>query len=135
MSIHSNILAWKIPWTEEPSRLQSMEWQRVGHDRATSFSFSFFLCIGINSLLNPWRFPCMTYIKPKVNYLKESVLQLPWNIFLNQIEQIIDLFNFTQINPFNKKHIFPHRDKLRSLFMSTLDFFFKLSKNFRNLYQ
>ena len=29
---HSSILAWRIPWTEEPDRLQSMEWQRVGHD-------------------------------------------------------------------------------------------------------
>ena len=29
---HSSILAWKIPWMEEPGRLQSMESQRVGHD-------------------------------------------------------------------------------------------------------
>ena len=37
----SNILAWKIPWTREPGRLQSMGWQRVGHDRATStFTFT-----------------------------------------------------------------------------------------------
>jgi len=32
MAIHSNTLAWKIPWTEEPGRLQSMGSQRVGHD-------------------------------------------------------------------------------------------------------
>ena len=30
-----SILAWKIPWTEEPSGLQSIGLQRVGHDRAT----------------------------------------------------------------------------------------------------
>ena len=29
---HSSILAWKIPWAEEPGRLQSMGSQRVGHD-------------------------------------------------------------------------------------------------------
>ena len=29
---HSSILAWKIPWAEEPGRLQSMGWQRVRHD-------------------------------------------------------------------------------------------------------
>ena len=29
---HSSILAWKIPWTEEPGGLQSMGLQRVGHD-------------------------------------------------------------------------------------------------------
>ena len=32
MAIHSSTLAWKIPWTEEPERLQSMWSQRVGHD-------------------------------------------------------------------------------------------------------
>ena len=32
MATHSSILAWRIPWTEEPGRLQSIESQRVGHD-------------------------------------------------------------------------------------------------------
>ena len=32
MAAHSSTLAWKIPWTEEPDRLQSMGSQRVGHD-------------------------------------------------------------------------------------------------------
>ena len=32
MSTHSNILAWRITWTEEPGRLQSMGLQRVGHN-------------------------------------------------------------------------------------------------------
>ena len=32
VATHSSILAWRIPWTEEPSRLQSMGSQRVGHD-------------------------------------------------------------------------------------------------------
>ena len=32
MAPHSNILAWKIPWTEEPGGLQSMWSQRVEHD-------------------------------------------------------------------------------------------------------
>ena len=32
MTIHSSTLAWKIPWTEKPGRLQSMGSQRVGHD-------------------------------------------------------------------------------------------------------
>ena len=36
MAIHSSILAWKIPWTEEPDRLQSMGSQRVGHDLVTN---------------------------------------------------------------------------------------------------
>ena len=32
MATHSSILAWKIPWTEEPGRLQSTALQRIGHD-------------------------------------------------------------------------------------------------------
>ena len=36
MATHSSTLAWKIPWTGEPSGLQSMGSQRVGHDGATS---------------------------------------------------------------------------------------------------
>jgi len=32
MAMHSSTVAWKIPWTEEPGRLQSMGSQRVGHD-------------------------------------------------------------------------------------------------------
>ena len=32
MATHSSILAWRIPWTEEPGRLQSMGLQRVGRD-------------------------------------------------------------------------------------------------------
>ena len=32
IATHCSILAWKIPWTEEPGRLQSMGLQRVGHD-------------------------------------------------------------------------------------------------------
>ena len=32
MATHSSTIAWKIPWTEDPGRLQSMGSQRVGHD-------------------------------------------------------------------------------------------------------
>ena len=35
MATHSSILAWRIPWAEEPGGLQSMRSQRVGHDSAT----------------------------------------------------------------------------------------------------
>ena len=39
-AIHSSILAWKIPWTEELDRLQSMGLQRVRHDLATKHNTS-----------------------------------------------------------------------------------------------
>ena len=40
MATHSSILAWRIPWTEEPGRVQSMGSQRVRHNRATKLSLS-----------------------------------------------------------------------------------------------
>ena len=43
MAFHSSTLAWKIPWTEEPGRLQSMESLRVRHDWVTSLSLFTFL--------------------------------------------------------------------------------------------
>ena len=43
MATHSRTLAWKIPWMEEPGRLQSMGSQRVRHDWATSLSLFTFM--------------------------------------------------------------------------------------------
>ena len=55
MARHSSILAWKIPWTEEPGRLQSTGLLRVGHDWATSLSLS---CIGEGNG-NPLQCSCL----------------------------------------------------------------------------
>ena len=38
MTIRSSILAWRMPWTEEPGRLQFMGSQRIGHDRTLHFT-------------------------------------------------------------------------------------------------
>ena len=43
MATHSSTLAWKIPWPEEPGRLQSMGSLRVGHDWGTSLSLFTFM--------------------------------------------------------------------------------------------
>ena len=40
MAIHSSILAWKIPWIEEPGGLQSTGSQRVGHDYMTKHTYT-----------------------------------------------------------------------------------------------
>ena len=53
MAPHSSTLAWKIPWTEEPGRLQPMGLLRVGHDWATSLS-----CIGEGNG-NPLQCSCL----------------------------------------------------------------------------
>ena len=50
MATHSSILAWRIPWTEEPGRLQSMGSQRVRHDWVTfylRFSYNSLFCLCI----------------------------------------------------------------------------------------
>ena len=56
MATHSSVLAWKIPWTEEPGRLQSTVLQRVGHDWVTSLSLftktSCSICLFISGLLH-----------------------------------------------------------------------------------
>ena len=57
MAPHSSTLAWKIPWMEEPGRLQSMGSQRVGHDWATSLHFSV-SCIGEGNG-NPLQCSCL----------------------------------------------------------------------------
>ena len=58
MAIHSSILAWKIPWMEEPDRLQSMGSQRVGHDftftfkhpKGCNYFFTYFVFISLSRL-------------------------------------------------------------------------------------
>ena len=57
MAPHSSTLAWKIPWMEEPGRLQSVGSRRVGHDWATSLSF-FTSCIGEGNG-NPLQCSCL----------------------------------------------------------------------------
>ena len=57
MAIHSRTIAWKIPWIEEPGRLQSIGSQRVGHDWANSLiTFAQFThviaCISTSVLFN-----------------------------------------------------------------------------------
>ena len=43
MAIHSSTLTWKIPWAEEPGRLQSIGSRKIGHDWATSLSLFTFM--------------------------------------------------------------------------------------------
>ena len=55
VATHSSILAWKIPWTEEPGKIQSMGSKRVGHNWATSlFTFTFFETIYLMGLLKDY---------------------------------------------------------------------------------
>ena len=60
MAPHSSTLAWKIPWMEEPGRLQSMGLLRVGQDSATSLTFHFHALekeMATHSSVLAWRIP------------------------------------------------------------------------------
>ena len=60
MATHSNTLAWKIPLTEKPSRLQSMGSLRVGHDCDFAFTFHFPALekeMATHSSVLAWRIP------------------------------------------------------------------------------
>ena len=57
MAPHCSTLAWKIPWTEEPGRLQSIGSRRVGHDWATSLSHALEKEMATHSSVLAWRIP------------------------------------------------------------------------------
>ena len=63
LATHSSTLAWKIPWMEEPGRLQSMGSRRVGHDWETSLSLFTFIHwrrkMATHSSVLAWRIPGM----------------------------------------------------------------------------
>ena len=72
MATHSCILAWKIPWTEEPGGLQSMESQRVGQDWATGHIHT--QCIHINYFISLMSF---RHAYTHVTYIPISVSKSP----------------------------------------------------------
>ena len=89
MATHSSTLAWKIPWTEEPGRLQSMWSQRVGPDWAT---FTFTQVLGCHSWhggkdcsckcrgweFDPWVGKILfTYTHPKFSFIHTHTPQAP----------------------------------------------------------
>ena len=60
MATHSNILAWEVPWTEEPGGLQSMGSLGVGHNWVTSLTFHFHALekeMATHSSILAWRIP------------------------------------------------------------------------------
>ena len=62
MAPHSSTLAWKIPWMEEPGRLQSMGSLRVGHNFTFTFTFHFHAlekAMASHSSVLAWRIPGM----------------------------------------------------------------------------
>ena len=86
MATHSSILAWKIPWMEEPGRLQSMGLQRVGQDWATSLDISVHMLINLCSSRSQ---PSWDIVKGVGNKPKWFQLKVPWVDNFKNIDQCL----------------------------------------------
>ena len=84
VATHSSTLAWKILWTEEPGRLQSMGSQRVGHDWVTSLSLSY-----VYAILLPL---CCGNIYP-FSDLRRHVKRRPWSQYVMSVRKKLDGYN------------------------------------------
>ena len=79
MATHSSILAWRIPWTEEPGWLQFMGSQRVGHDWATNNILTFKSALKFEFLLNYFH---STLILFSISTLSPSMVLSPIDLFV-----------------------------------------------------
>ena len=112
---HSSTLAWKIPWTEEPGRLQSMGSQRVGHDWVTLLSLS---CTGEGNG-NPLQCSCLENPRDERGWwatvygVAQSRTQLKRLSSSSSIPEINTLLsvNFTSINKTKSKIQTPPKKK------------------------
>ena len=112
---HSSTLAWKIPWTEEPGRLQSMGSQRVGHDWVTLLSLS---CTGEGNG-NPLQCSCLENPRDERGWwatvygVAQSRTQLKRLSSSSSIPEINTLLsvNFTSINKTKSKIQTPPQKK------------------------
>ena len=77
MAIHSNTIVWKILWTEEPGRLQSMGSQRVGHDFTFIFPFPFYPTTGTISW-EQWKW------LPRI-FSVQMVVDISWKNFSRKL--------------------------------------------------
>ena len=82
MAIHSSTIAWKIPWTEEPGRLQSMVPQKVRHDWAT-FLYVLSRFSHVQLFVTPWTVAhqCPLSMRfPRLEYWSGLPLPSPGNL-------------------------------------------------------
>ena len=76
MATHSSVLAWRIPWTEEPGGLQPIRYQRVGHD----WSVSMHSCISNTNLL-PYKLISISKEKHNKNVILDLSMLTSVNYF------------------------------------------------------
>ena len=83
MATHSSILAWGIPWTEEPGRLQSRGLQRVRHDWATNINFNL---VAHKGFLSFGFFPSKSFSWSNIQKVWLLFLLVPYFSFQSKIE-------------------------------------------------
>ena len=99
MATYSSTLAWRIPWREEPGRLQSMGSQGVGHDWVTSLSF----------LYPSWSPKCLQFLKRLVDWVKEG--KKTWdrkysvNLIINKFSKVINSIGIGFCQADKLKHV------------------------------
>ena len=107
MAIHSSTLAWKIPWMEEPDRLQSVGSQRVGDDWATSLHFINIVNIMIKNIIKLLKLDYTVTIISYLTWMSLCVLDIPlWvsaitNIFSKSIICLLILLKHLSLNILN----------------------------------
>ena len=136
MATHSSTLAWKIPWMEEPGRLQSMGSWRVGHDRATSLSV---LCIGEGNG-NPLQCSCLENPRDRgawwaaINGVAQSGMQMKLlssssrTIIKFTKKRCLDTKNMQKILLQRKIHFFELNTLMFMFLLTILSSFFSVPK-------
>ena len=104
MATHSSTLAWKIPWMEEPGRLQSTGSQRVRHNWVTSLSFFQFLISEMNIILFSHSFihRYLLIFTAEMDYKESWVLKnwCFWTVVLEKtLESPLDCKEIKPVNP------------------------------------
>ena len=114
MATHASTLAWKIPWTEEPGRLQSMGSLGVRHDWATSLSLFSFMHWRRKWQPNPVFLPgesqgreslvgCHLWVaqsRTQLKWLSSSSNPPPWGCFKGLLAWYLEFTQFQLINAF-----------------------------------
>ena len=113
METHSSILDWKIPWTEEPGRLQSMRSQRVGHDWVTNSSLHFNL-IGNNRKSLHFFFNCRTW-----NNSKNLTSTKKKNLTCRKIRNLNIACKFRELSKMNTNSLY-RRQQHKSFYLANI---------------
>ena len=100
MAIHSSTIAWKIPWTEEPGRLQSMGSQRVGHNWATSLSLSLY---HYHRKLNKWSWQESVQVNCSAvpNSVTPRAVAQEASLFITNSQSLLKLMSVKSVMPSN----------------------------------